>query len=106
MPAPTVDDITEYLGEDSWTPEQVDSAFLAEKAAQAKRCRVPADDADWDEDLVEALCRRVAVLLAKRNLPLGVSASIDTATGFGQRFTSQDPDVARLEAPYRKVVVG
>jgi hypothetical protein len=55
--------------------------------------------------LREALCRRVQVNLAKRALPLGV---IDQSSdGGGPSFVPRiDPEVRRLEAPYRKLVVG
>jgi hypothetical protein len=55
--------------------------------------------------LREALCRRVQVNLAKRALPLGV---IDQSSdGGGSSFVPRiDPEVRRLEAPYRKLVVG
>lgn len=106
MPAPTVQDVLEYLGDTEWDEATVTAAFNAEKAAQAARCRVPADDTDWPADLAEALCRRVAANLANRALPLGLQSSI-TEVGVGfSRVGGGDREVRRLEAPYRKLVVG
>jgi hypothetical protein len=55
--------------------------------------------------VVEALSRRVVVNMAKRGLPLGVieQASDSGGPSFVPRF---DPEVRRLEAPYRKLVTG
>lgn len=60
----------------------------------------------YPADLLEALCRRVAANLANRALPLGLQSSVSEAgVGFA-RIGGGDREVARLEAPYRKVVVG
>lgn len=85
---------------------EVGSAYAAEKAAQARRCRVPADDAVWPADLAEALLRRVAHNLALRQLPLGVQASISEVGVQTNRVGGTDAEVRRLEAPFRKVVLG
>jgi hypothetical protein len=107
MPAPTEDDVTEYLGEEtSWTDDDVFSAFEAEKAAQAAVCRLPGEADTWPADLVEALCRRVAHNLALRALPLGVQASIAEAAVATTRVGGTDAEVRRLEAPHRRVTVG
>lgn len=85
-----------YLG-NGVSPEQVAPALAAEQADQASRCRVDV----YTDALAEALCRRVARNLAMRNLPLGVQMD---ETG-GTRMGSSDPEVRRLEAPYRRLVV-
>lgn len=108
MPAPTLTEVTAYLGESGtdWDQSAIEAALIAEQAAQARRCRVPADAAAWPGDLVEALCRRVAANLANRALPLGLQSSISEAgVGFA-RTGGGDREVRRLEAPYRKVIVG
>lgn len=108
MAAPTADDVEEYLlnaGVDS-TPEEIAGALAAEKAAQKARCRVPADDAEWPADLVEALYRRVHRNLTMRGLPLGL---VINAADDGQNATTRvgnDLEVRRLEAPHRRLVVG
>ena len=105
MPAPDTATVRAYVG-GSFTDDEVTSALAAEKASQAARCRVPADDAAWPADLTEALCRRVATNLANRNLPLGTQANVSEA-GVGYiRVGGTDREVARLEAPYRRVMFG
>lgn len=109
--------VTSYLGDVSWEPADIESALDAETAAQLKRCRVPShvDDTDPDDpvtvydytaDLTEALCRRVAHNLALRALPLGVQASVSEAAIATTRVGGTDAEVSRLEAPWRKVIVG
>ena len=86
--------------------EVITHALAAEAQAQAHRCTVPTDDEDWPADLVEALCRRVLVNLTLRTKPLGVEAAIsEVGVGFA-RVGGSDPEVRRLEAPYRRLVVG
>lgn len=107
MPAPSIDDVQEYLGFDDsgWELADVTSAYNAEKSAQALLCVVPLDGADWPADLAEALCRRVAANLAVRALPLGVQASISEAYVATTRVGGGDREVERLEAPYRVIPV-
>lgn len=104
MAAPTDEDVEEYLAPTSYMIDEIGAALAAEKAAQAKRCRVPADDAEWPADLVEALCRRVARNLAMRNLPIAVLQG-DAEVG-NTILPGRDPEVRRLEAPFRKLVMG
>lgn len=104
MPAPTAAEVAAYLGESSYTEDQLTAALAAESAAQAARCRVPAADAEWPADLAEALMRRVATNLARRNLPLAVLQG-DAETG-ATILPGSDPEVRRLEAPHRRVTVG
>ncbi len=107
MAAPTATDAAAYLGTDQgWDTAAIASAFAAEKAAQAAACRVPADDAAWPADLVEALFRRVAHNLALRALPLGLQASVSEAAVQNTRVGGSDAEVRRLEAPHRRLVVG
>lgn len=111
--APSVTTLADYFGYDSedpqsweWSEAELESALLSESASQARRCRVPAPDAEWPADLTEALCRRVAANLANRALPLGMQASI-TEQGMGYvRVGGLDREVRRLEGPFRKVVAG
>lgn len=60
----------------------------------------------WESDLAEALNRRVAHNLALRGLPLGVQASITDTAVATNRVGGTDAEVKRLEAPYRRLVVG
>lgn len=109
MPAPTPEEAVAYLasvGATQWSPEDVASAYAAEKGAQARRCRVPADGAAWDPDLAEALLRRVAVNLALRALPLALQASMSEGGVSTSRVGGGDPEVRRLERPFRKLILG
>ncbi|MBQ1042369.1 hypothetical protein KBX03_07605 [Micromonospora sp. C72] len=101
---PTVADVYVYLGGDgaqSWSDAERQDALDAEAAAQRAVCRVPAA---YPADLRQALLRRVARNLAMRQLPLGVLQG-DAEIG-GGIMPGRDPEVRRLEAPYRKLVIG
>lgn len=92
---PTVEEVAAELGR---TVAAIQDAYGTEVADQARRCRV----APYNMALAGALVRRVQRSLAMRNLPLGVLQDESGATRVG----STDPEVRRLEGPYRKVVVG
>ncbi len=97
----TIDDVKTYLGAAvaaEYDDAVLTSALAAEKAAQARVCRIVGDASD---DLREALKRRTVRNLAMRRLPLGV-----TGDEIATRISSTDPEVRRLEAPYRKLVKG
>lgn len=104
MPVPTEQEVTDYLGDTSATEEEITDAYAAEKAAQAARCRVPADADAWPADLGQALKRRVARNLALRGLPIAVLQS--DAEGGPTVLPGSDPEVRRLEAPHRRLTVG
>jgi hypothetical protein len=97
-----------YLGDNlgSWDDSAVEEARLAEVAAQAKACRIPAEEGAYPADLDEALCRRVAHNLALRPLPLGVMANVSDMAVATTRVGGMDPEVRRLEGPYRRVMFG
>jgi hypothetical protein len=101
--AVTVDDLIDYLG-GSWGESNEDllqSVLDAETAAQSARCRV-SDPSPADLD--EALKRRVARNLEMRKIPLAVPQGDAEA---GPVFVpGTDPEVRRLEAPYRRLVIG
>jgi hypothetical protein len=104
MAAPDVDDVTAYLGETSYTPAELADVLAAEQVAQARRCRVPAVDADWPADLAQALKRRVARNLAMRGIPLAV---LQGDADFGALSPPmQDIEIRRLESPLRRLPIG
>jgi hypothetical protein len=106
MAAPTAETVLEYLGDTEYTEDEIGAALASAQAAQKARCRVPADDAEWPADLVEALCRRTHRALTLRALPLGL---IPNAADDGQAATTRvgtDTEVRALEAPWRRLVVG
>ncbi|HSX66669.1 hypothetical protein [Nocardioides sp.] len=115
MPAlPALPEVQTYLATTGTThPDTVVAPVLAaEIAAQARRCRFPADPAEpaaplpYPADLKEALFRRVAHTLAVRALPLGVQANLSEFGATTTRVGGTDAEVRRLEAPHRKLVKG
>lgn len=98
---PDADDLDEYLGPHSFADEILDDVLAAEAAAQRKMCRVPAV---YPADLREALLRRCARNLAMRRVPLSVLQG-DADAGTTNAYPGRDPEVRRLEAPWRKLVV-
>lgn len=104
-PAPTVELAQAYIATTGEIHDEADvlSALAAEAAAQSRTCRVPDPAAAyWPADLAQALYRRVLVNLSMRKKPLGVEAAISEAgVGFA-RVGGSDPEVRRLERPWRK----
>lgn len=99
---PAIADLDEYLGTHSFTDDQLTDALDAEAAAQRKACRVPAA---YSADLRQALLRRCARNLAFRRVPLSVLQG-DADAGTTNAYPGRDPEVRRLEAPYRRLPVG
>lgn len=98
----TLTDVQAYLGVDvSWSTTEMTRALDAERAAQRRRCRID----DYGPDLREALLRRVARNLAARAVPVATFTSFDGG-GTSTRVPMKDAEVARLEAPYRRMEVG
>lgn len=103
---PTLPEITTYLGTShSWGASAIAEAYEAEIEAQANVCRLPADGA-YPKPLRDALGRRVAHNLAVRDLPLGVQATVSDMAVATRQVGGLDPEVRRLEAPYRKMLIG
>ena len=104
--APTLPEITTYLGSaHSWESTPIAEAYAAELGAQADVCRLPITGA-YPPALVEALGRRVAHNLALRDLPLGLQANISDMAVATTRVGGTDAEVRRLEAPWRKMLIG
>lgn len=99
---PDSTDLLVYLGETSVTEPEAALVLAAEAAAQRARCRV---GAAYSADLREALLRRCARNLAARSVPVTQFTSFD-GQGTSTRVPTLDPEIARLEAPYRRLVVG
>jgi hypothetical protein len=102
---PTVAEVTTYLGDVSWGAPEITSAYTAEVAGQADVCRLPVDRA-YTPAHAEALCRRVAHNLALRALPLGLQATVTDVAVATRSVGGLDAEVRRLEAPYRKALIG
>lgn len=101
MALPVLADVKSYMGETSYDDSTLTAALAAETAAQARSCRIPSP---YPDDLREALLRRVARNIALRGQPLGVlEGDGGSVAGFLPR---QDPEVRRLEAPFRRLTFG
>lgn len=98
---PNVNDCVSYLRQSSWERPAVQDALDAELAAQLARCgaRNP-----YPADLRQALLRRVQRNLAMRMLPLAVN--FGDADAGATVLPGNDPEVRRLEAPWRKRRLG
>ena len=100
-----IDDLKVYLGmaamPDTYTDAQLNDALAAETASQSHFLKAGIV-VTVHPDLVQALFRRVARNLAMRALPLAISDGEAGATRIGGR----DPEIRRLEGPYRRRVVG
>lgn len=107
MPAPTAEQVQEYLTSIGLTPTEsaLTDAYQAELSAQAAVCEMPTEDATWPADLTNALKRRVAVNLTVRGLPLGVQTSISEAAFGVTRVGGGDREIDRLEGPYRTIAI-
>lgn len=100
---PTVDDVARYLKSSaaSWSEADLQDELDAELEHQQAKCGVRAI---YPEPLRMALLRRVQRALAMRALPLAVMQG--DADGGSQLLPGNDPEVRRLEGPYRKLVTG
>ncbi len=100
---PVVSDVATYLGQSagSWSTEDLQDALNAERSAQRDRC---GERAYYPDSLRQALLRRVHRNLAMRRLPLAVPTG--DADGNVGILPGRDPEVRRLEGPYRRRPVG
>lgn len=100
---PTVDDVARYLkgSAASWTTTDLQEELDGEASAQRAKCGVRAA---YPPDLRKALLRRVQRALAMRALPLATLQG--DADGGALILPGEDPEVRRLEKPYRKLVTG
>lgn len=99
---PEVTDVKKWLRLDDNVDDSVLSdAVDAAKYAMAQHLVFP-DDGVLPGDLRQAFMLRVQRYMARRNSPEGVAGFAD----FGAvRVSSDDPDIVRLEGPYRTVPV-
>lgn len=96
----TVADVRDYLGDTSATDPTLAAALLAEQFAQARRCWID----PYTPDLREALLRRCARNMAARAVPVTAVSSFEGGATV-TRVPANDPEIARLEGPYRKRVI-
>ena len=95
MNVPTAEEVATALGREA---ADIEDQYAAEVADQASRCRVD----PYTPALAAALVRRVARAIAMKSLPLAILPGEAGDTRLGP----SDPEVRRLEAPFRKVVIG
>lgn len=104
---PTVDDVDAYLtsgsGAHDWSDDDLAGALAAEETAQRRLCRV---GPVYPADLREALLRRVQRNLALRSNALAVVRGDSESGDPAQFLPGADPEVRRLERPYRKLPIG
>lgn len=112
MALPTVDDLIAYLGDsavDRLPEGEVERVFAAELAQQQTRVKAryfEDDGAIYSDDLLAALLRRCDRHLAMRKMPLAVMVPGDGTDSAPMRMSGRDPEITRLEAPYRRMVTG
>lgn len=100
---PNVNDVALYLkgAASSFTQQDMQDRLDSEMEHQQGKCGVRAV---FPEPLRDALLRRVQRALAMRALPLATQQG--DADGGSFLLPGNDPEVRRLEAPYRKLVCG
>lgn len=101
LPPLTLADVKAYLGDTSTPDAEISKALAVERSAQADRCRLDPTSLA----LREALLRRVARNLAARAVPVTAFSSFDGG-GTVTRVPTSDPEIARLEGPFRRKAVG
>lgn len=99
---PNLAEVQGYLRQYSWDDVQIQDALDTEAAAQRAKLR---PSALYTADVRGALKRRVARHLAMRGIPLAVLTGDGEGNG-PQILPGRDPEVRRLEAPYRKIKFG
>jgi len=95
---PDMSAVMAYLGDTSYTAEEISDALAAEQAAQTHACTIPAE---YPADLAQALKRRVARNLAARDVPVASFTSFEGG-GTSARVPKIDAEIARFEGPWRK----
>lgn len=98
---PQLADAKKYLGETSWSDDDVQDTLEAETQAQADVCVIPAF---YPASLRAALLRRVWRSLSMRGQPfLTVPGGEDGTVSVAP---SLDAEIRRYEAPHKRLLVG
>lgn len=98
---PSVETCNNYMGDHSWSDDDVQEMLDQERSNQFRVCRVPAA---YPADLRGALHRRVQRALALKTLPLAVKESVEGESQLV--LPGNDPEVRRLERPWRRLPIG
>lgn len=103
---PTVDDVRNYADNSQsigdWDDEDIQSVLDSEASQQRSRCDI---GAIYPPDLFEALCRRTVLGLNRRSQLNAGDFAVGIAGTENQAFIPNDPEIRRLETPYKKVVM-
>ncbi len=104
---PVADEVRAYPGAEedlaAWEDPDIEGALATETLNQARVCDVPAA---YPADLREALVRRTVLNLARRRHLADDAPSTADAIIPPPPPPSRDPEVRRLEAPHRRLVMG
>ncbi len=107
MAIPTLEEVRNRLSlpEGRISDEELEDTLAAEVELQASVCRIPVDEVVdvFPAALRQAIFRRIARALAMKGLPIAVLRG-DAETG-STILPSNDPEVRRLERPFRIEVV-
>lgn len=103
MAIPDLAAVKAYLGASAaqWSDADLSAVLASETAAQALACVIPDT---YPDDMAQALLRRVQRALSLRALPLGMVQG--DAEGGSTVLPGRDPEIRRLEAGHRRLVVG
>jgi hypothetical protein len=95
----TLAELKDFLGDVAplYSDAVLQDVLDSEAASQAGRCRTSTPLA---APLVQALLRRCQRALALKAMPLGMTDLGGESTAY---IPSRDPEIRRLEAPYRKM---
>jgi len=100
---PDVTALTAYITPTSVETDRLTEVLSTEIRAQRNVCDLPAE---YSSDLREAVLRRCACNLARQGIPLAVVQG-DAESGTSSVMPpTHDPEVRRLEGPWRKLVTG
>lgn len=104
MPTPT--DVRDYADDSENIGEWEDADIQAVLDSEASQQRARLDiGAVFTPDLFEALVRRTVLALNRRSKLNAGDFSTGVLNGESQAFIPNDPEIRRLEAPYKKVVL-
>jgi hypothetical protein len=103
-----IEDVRTYIrddGAETWTDDQLQETVDSEFSAQTAKCRQVflVDEDSYPEDLRQAMLRRCQRALAMRGQVLGMQTSPE---GDAVIIPRNDPEIVRLEGPYKRMPVG
>lgn len=103
---PNLAEVRSWLGLSTGTisDDQLTRIYDGELSLQAQMCCIPADPDAYPPEAAEGLFRRVGRAVASRSVPLGM-VGVDSEYG-ASRLPPTDAEIARVEAPIRRMVLG